>query len=145
MNRAYELKLMAYEPYWREFLGAWLLSILLLALIKAVLIWMRKPKPGEFARLLGLPCTLAIFILPALACFLGALRALDDHGFAAAMAVMIGGPLLAIFAAYKLQTFFIWLLTGFGQWPREARPRQPAVPPNTGPVPTIDGKPISLD
>ena len=145
MNRQYELKLMAYEPYWRELLAVWLISILLLALIKAVLIWMRKPKPGEFAKLIGLAPTLAVFLLPALASFLGALRVLDDHGIAAAMAVMIGGPLLAIFTAYKMQTFFIWLLTGFGQWPREPRPRQPAAPPAAGSVPTIDGKPISLD
>ena len=62
-DRYYELKLLALEPYWRELLTAWLGSILILAIIRSVLFWMGKSKPGEFAKFLGLAPTLTVMVL----------------------------------------------------------------------------------
>lgn len=143
-DRAYELKLTEFEPYWPELLGAWVCSILLLALIEVTLILLRKPKPGEFAKLLGLIPTLILMVLPAVAGFYFALKAEREYGMLAAMAAFIGGPVLAIFAASKLKRLFVWLFTGFGQF--RARWEKPNAPPNpdTTAGPTLNGKAISI-
>ena len=114
-DRYYELKLLALEPYWRELLAAWLGSILILAIIRSVLFWMGKSKPGEFAKFLGLVPTLTVMVLPGLAGLLMAFRVDKEAGAVTAIAAFLIVPLLAIFLASKLKSLLVWIFTGMGR------------------------------
>lgn len=141
-DRAYELKLMAYEPYWQQILGVWIGAIVILALIEATQHWLGKEKPGEFAKLLGLVPLLTVMALPPLASLLYAFRAAQEYGLLAAIGVMIGGPLLAIFVAAKFKQFLIWVMTGFGRDPRKKSAEFVDIPASEARGATLNGKPI---
>ena len=144
-DRVLELQLAQFVPFWREMLAIWLGSIALLAFIQVVLHWMGRDRPGEFAKLLGLPATLCVMALPGLVALYLALGLSDSHGLLAAMGAMLGLPVAAIYIAAKLKRFLVWSLTRFGKGFRNPRGQVGKVSgglPDTGNRPLLNGKPL---
>ena len=128
------------SPYWREALLLWFGAIVLLAVIHAVLAWMGREKPGQFAQALGTLPTLVMIGLPPLAGLVAGLHLMREYREAEAFAVFLIAPLVAVLAGEKLKRLLVWILTGGGRSADRSDP--PLIRVEQGKGPLINGRPI---
>ncbi|EDL49192.1 hypothetical protein [Erythrobacter sp. SD-21] len=135
-----EAFLRSLSPYWREALLLWFGAIILLAVIHAVLAWMGRERPGQFAQALGTLPTLVMIGLPPLAGLVAGLHLMREYREAEAFVVFLFAPLVAVLAGEKLKRLLVWLLTAGGR--SAGRSAAPPIVVKQGKGPLINGRPI---